>query len=135
LGVLADQLWRVGIEKIFADGSFVEDKLHPNDIDGYFEVELDYLASGELERNLNTLDPFKVWTWAPASRRPYRNYAKKQLPMWHQYRIELYPHYNQPSGIRDEFGNMLQFPAAFRKSRRAHQQKGIIELVKTGAAQ
>lgn len=110
----------------------VEDKLHPNDIDGYFEVNLEYLYSGQLQRDLNALDPHKIWTWAPESRRPYRNYPKKQLPMWHQYRVELYPHYNQPSGITDAFGNMLQFPAAFRKSRSKHKQKGIIELVRTG---
>ena len=34
--VLIQQLWRVGITEIFVDGSFVEDKEHPNDIDGYF---------------------------------------------------------------------------------------------------
>jgi hypothetical protein len=29
---LVRQLWQVGIREIFADGSFVEDKDHPNDI-------------------------------------------------------------------------------------------------------
>lgn len=36
LEALACQLWQVGVNEIFADGSFVEDKEHPNDIDGYF---------------------------------------------------------------------------------------------------
>src|SRR5690242_2969677 len=36
LGVLVAQLWPVGITEIFIDGSFVEDKDHPNDTDGYF---------------------------------------------------------------------------------------------------
>lgn len=50
--------------------------------------------------------------------------------MWHIYCVELYPHDGQLCGIRDEFGQELEFPAAFRKSRTAHQQKGMIRLVK-----
>lgn len=90
-----------------------------------------YLASGRLERDLNALDPYKVWTWHPASRRPDPNSAKRQLPMWHRYRVELYPH--SPgllSGIRDQFGNDLQFPSAFRLSRGAYRPKGIVRLVR-----
>jgi len=70
LETLTRQLWRVGITEIFADGSFAEDKDHPNDIDGYFECDLDRLKTGALARQLNLLDPSKVWTWDPASRRP-----------------------------------------------------------------
>lgn len=132
LEILVKQLWHVGVQNIFIDGSFVEDKDHPNDIDGYFECDLQRLATGDLQRELNALDPYKIWTWHPASRRSYRNSPKKQLPMWHQYRVELYPHVGQPSGIRDEFGNELQFPAAFRKSRREHKRKGIIQIIKDG---
>jgi hypothetical protein len=33
---LSRQLWSVSIRDIYVDGSFVEDKDHPNDIDGYF---------------------------------------------------------------------------------------------------
>jgi hypothetical protein len=79
---LSRQLWSVGIRDIYADGSFVEDKDHPNDIDGYFVCDLHSLITGELARQLNLLDPSKVWTWDPATRRPYRGYPKKQLPMW-----------------------------------------------------
>lgn len=114
--------------EIFIDGSFVEDKEHPNDIDGYFECELKRLASGELERELNLLDPHKIWTWDPASRRPYRKYPKKQLPMWHAYRVELYPHYGQLCGIRDKYGHELEFPSAFRRSRRDGCPRGIIKV-------
>src|ERR1700722_11757755 len=91
LEILAKQLWQVGIRDIFADGSFAEDKDHPNDIDGYFVCPFDLLRTGELSRQLNLLDPHKVWTWDPVSRKPYRGYPKKQLPMWHRYRVELYP--------------------------------------------
>ncbi len=38
--ILVQQLWTIGIGEIFLDGSFVEDKAHPNDIDGYFECDL-----------------------------------------------------------------------------------------------
>lgn len=127
LEILTRQLWQAGIEDVFADGSFAEDKDHPNDIDGYFVCDRTRLANGDLQRELNLLDPHKVWTWDPASRRPYRG-DKRQLPMWHHYRVELYPHFGQITGIRDEFGNDLEFPAAFRKSRRGHRQRGIIKI-------
>ena len=74
LGVLVNQLWQAGVSEVFIDGSFVEDKDHPNDIDGYFVCELSRLASGELEKSLNLLDPCKCWTSDPAQRRPFLGY-------------------------------------------------------------
>ena len=130
LEMMVKQLWQVGIDQIYIDGSFTEDKEHPNDIDGYFECDLKWLASGELQRELNLLDPQKVWTWDPASRRPYLGYPKFQLPMWHEYRVELYPHIpGFSSGITDQFGNELEFPAAFRRSRRNGNPRGIVKLI------
>lgn len=128
LGVLVAQLRQVGISEIFINGSFVEDKDHPNDIDGYFVCDLRFLASGDLERQLNLLDPYKVWTWDPATRRPYRGYPRNQLPMWHQYRVELYPHVGQLTGIRDKHGHELEFPAAFRQARHGGRPKGIVRI-------
>ncbi len=122
---------QVGITEIFADGSFAEDKAHPNDIDGYFVCEKDVLASGQLQQELNLLDPQKVWTWDPASRKPYPGYPKMQLPMWHVYRVELYPHFpGLNSGLKDQHGNEREFPSAFRRSRRDGCHRGIIKLVK-----
>jgi hypothetical protein len=129
LALLVHQLWQVGIDRIFADGSFVEDKDHPNDIDGYFECPRDRLASGELQAALNALDPRKCWTWDPAARRAYRGYPKRQLPMWHAYRVELYPHFGQPAGLTDRDGHALTFPAAFRRSRRDGTPRGIIQVL------
>lgn len=57
---MVGQLWQVGITEIFIGGSFVEDKDHPNDIDGYFVSDLRFLASGDLQRQLNLLDPHSV---------------------------------------------------------------------------
>ena len=127
---LVGQLWQVGITRIFADGSFVEEKDHPNDIDGYFECDMRYFVSGQLQRDLNALDPSHIWTWDPSSRRPEVGSTKRQLPMWHRYRVELYPHFGNLSGILDAFGNDLTFPAAFRVSRRGNRPKGIVQIVR-----
>lgn len=129
LANLVGQLREVGITNIFINGSFAEDKCHPKDIDGYFECDVLALASGEIQRRLNLLDPHKVWTWDPGTRRPHPDSDKLELPMWHVYRVELYPHYNQFSGIVDTAGNALTFPSAFRKSRRENRQKGIVRIV------
>jgi len=129
LSIMVNQLWQIGINEIFVDGSFVEDKDHPNDIDGYFECDLKELASGRLEKALNAIDPHKAWTWDLAERRQYRGYRKKQLPMWHIYRVEMYPHHGQLCGIKDKHGHELEFPSAFRQSR-SGEEKGIIKLVK-----
>ena len=59
LAVLVRQLRAVGITEVFIDGSFAEDKDHPNDIDGYFECDLMRFARGDLERELNLLDPLR----------------------------------------------------------------------------
>jgi hypothetical protein len=127
--VLVRQLWSVGIMDIFLDGSFVEEKDHPNDIDGYFVADAKRVASGDLERELNALDPYKVWTWDPKQRRAHRGSTKLQLPMWHQYRVELYPHYNGLLALRDKWGNALQFPSAFRQQRSTGYRKGIVKIV------
>lgn len=129
LEALVRQLWTVGITEIFIDGSFVEDKAHPNDIDGYFECDLHYLASGALVNDLNKQDANKIWNWDPSSRRSYPGFAKKQLPMWHFYRVELFPHYGQLCGIRDVRGNELEFPAAFRQTR-DNTPRGILKIVR-----
>lgn len=128
LAIMVGHLWQVGVTEVYIDGSFVEDKCRPNDIDGYFHCDLDRLASGALERDLNALDPHRAWTWDPALRRSYRGYPKRQLPMWHAYRVELYPHVGQLSGIRDCHGHELEFPSAFRISRRNDAPRGIIKL-------
>lgn len=131
LTFLIDQVWRIGITQIFVDGSFIEDKDHPHDIDGYFECDVRYFASGQLERDLNTLDPYHIWTWNPASRLPDANSTKRQLPMWHRYHVELYPHFpGLLTGIKDQYGHDLEFPSAFRLSRRAYQPKGIVQIMK-----
>ncbi len=111
LQMLVEQLWSVGIDEIFVDGSFAEDKDHPNDIDGYFVCDESRVRSRELHRSLNKIDRAKCWTWDHAARRPFRGYPKKQLPMWHEYRVELYPHWPGLVAGSDQWGNALEFPA------------------------
>jgi hypothetical protein len=60
--------------------------------------------------------------------------------MWHRYRVELYPHFGQLCGIEDKlgeqakrpidkkYGNELEFPSAFRMSRRDGRPRGIIKI-------
>lgn len=126
---LVNQLYQVGVTEIFLNGSFVEEKDHPNDIDGYFECDFSKFVSGQIKRELNKIDEHKVWTWNKDERRAYRGYVKKQLPMWHIYRVELYPHYGNPSGLTDKHGNPMTFLAAFRCKRSNGLPKGIIKIV------
>lgn len=128
LEIMVRQLWAVGITDLFIDGSFTEDKDHPNDIDGYFVCDMLSLVTGALERDLNKLDPYKIWTWDPSARYPYQGYPKAQLPMWHRYRVEFYPHFGQLCGIKDKYNNDLEFPSAFRMSRRDGRPRGIITI-------
>jgi hypothetical protein len=131
LEILVRQLWHVGIDRIFVDGSFVEAKAHPNDIDGYFECDYEYVESGQLKHDLNSLDPFRIWNWDHENRRYDRWSRRSQLPMWHQYHVELYPHSTGIlTGLVDQLGYDLDFPTAFRTSRLGLLPKGIIQLVK-----
>jgi hypothetical protein len=129
LRVVVGQLRGVGIGEVYVDGSFAEDKDHPNDIDGYFTCDPARFASGSLEHDLNRVDPRKSWTWDHRARRRYRGYAKLQLPMWHAYRIELYPHFRGLIAGQDEYGNDLEFPAFFRKRRSDSRPRGIVKIV------
>lgn len=74
LEILAREPWEIGVTEISIDGSFLEDKDHPNDLDGYFECDWREFVSGALQDRLNQLDPHRVWTWDPSERRPYRSY-------------------------------------------------------------
>ncbi len=46
---------------------------------------------------------------------------------------ELYPHYGQPSGLRDAWGYELEFPSAFRLSR-SGKPRGIVRLVREASS-
>lgn len=129
LEVLAEQLWRAGVSRLFINGSFAEAADRPGDIDGYFECEL--MRFRRLCRRLNTQDPRRLWDWSnrtiePATGAPHPS-------MWHVYRVELFPHftdYPQLCGVPDRHGNDQYFPSAFRHTRIGHKPKGIILIVR-----
>ncbi len=127
LRIMTGHLWSIGRTEIYVDGSFVENKNRPGDIDGYFECSFGSLVTGELESELNAAANGTIWTWD--DRVLFE--GKLRLPMWMRYRIELYPHtVDAPAGcgIFDAHGNELEFPAAFRQSRE-FAPKGIVKIV------
>jgi hypothetical protein len=136
LEILTKQLWSVGFEEVFIDGSFVENKDRPNDIDGYFDTKIKIVSDESMKKyadqisKLNSLDLYKIWNWDPHSRIPDAKSGKAQLTMWMRYKIELYPHIEGLfSGIKDAQGNNLMFPSAFRQSRRNYIPKGIVQII------
>lgn len=40
-------------------------------------------------------------------------------------------HHGQGSGLQDEFGHELEFPSAFRRSRRDGKPRGIVKVVRS----
>lgn len=130
--ILTRQLWKCGISRVYVDGSFAEEKDHPNDIDGYFACSADRFASGDLEDDLNLLDPWKVWTWDEDQRHTTDNDSVGHLPMWHRYRVDLWPAWGWPPQI-DEFGHQVGPPYLFRHTREG-KPKGIIVIEREGAS-
>jgi len=122
---LVSHLDKVGITEVFVDGSFCQNNPHPNDIDGYFLCDRKEYQSGRLEQALTQID--QVWTWDDQYRRPDQTTGEMQLPMWHKYRVELWPDVGQPCGIVDENGKPQRFSTAFRQTR-DFKPRGIIKL-------
>ena len=132
LEVLAAPLWNIGIESLWIAGSFVENKAHPGDIDGYFECHPVKILLGELERDLVKQSRFEnadaIWTWNEAAKRRTQDGTASKLPMWHQFGVELYPHYpGLKTGLSDRYGRLLEIPQAFRLSR-GLIPRGIVRL-------
>ena len=128
LEYLARQLWQVGVVDIHIGGSFVADKAHPEDIDGYFVCDRAAYKSRALHQALNLLDPNQPWTWRWEHRRPDEA-GRPQLPLWHCYRIDLSPYYGQATGgIINRTGAPTDYPTFYRHSR-DDEPKGIIRLL------
>jgi hypothetical protein len=125
--VLVKELWANGVTTVVLDGSFVESKDRPSDIDGYFECDIRELAS--LVERLNRGDDARLWDWNPNRRTVDIATGKWQLPMWHRYHVELYPHVGLPSGITDRHGHPQLFPASFRQQRGTYEPKGVLIVV------
>lgn len=130
LALLASQLWQEGVQDIYVDGSFVEDKLHPGDIDGYYVCTQQDIANGLLRR-LNARNAVPIWIMSNRLPDPTDPMRMKPL-MWHRHKVELFAEYGQFAGIVDQFGHNQTFPAAFRKTRarRGWRPKGIVHLIR-----
>jgi hypothetical protein len=125
------QLWQVGVERIFVNGSFATRTPHPGDIDAYFESSLaDYPRT---LMKLLELEPVLPWD---LTRRPIDPKTGDPKPvMWHLYRVEIFPHftdYPSRTGIFDEYGNELDLPAMFRRDETSFMTKGLVRLTQEG---
>jgi len=125
-------LWELGIEYVIIDGSFVEQKDHPNDIDAYFPVTAKRWVSREVERELNRKRSENVWTWdwryasVPVDPRvPHR-----RLPFWHKYRIDLFPNFGAKAILHERLG-WLTFEDGFRHTR-SGAPKGVVKVLRPG---
>jgi hypothetical protein len=128
LEILARQLRQVGItSSICIGGSFVEDRSTPHDIDGYFYCNDREFLSGRLEERLNQLDPYQAWNWKPNSLTPDAR-GMMRYPLWHRYRVDLFPNIGQDTGIFDNAGNQRNFYSLMRWSRRVGTLRGVILL-------
>jgi hypothetical protein len=133
LEVLVSQLWSVDVHEITIGGSFAEETPRPTDIDGYFACDPRKYYQGVLQEQLNRIDPYAVWKWDRSDlRRDSR--GGLQTPMWHRYRIDLWPNTGQPTGEIDEDGNDVYFPTRLRSSRDG-LPRGVIRIAKPLGAQ
>lgn len=122
------QLWAVGyVPQVVIAGSFVEDVPHPADIDGWFpcprnKCGLDCGEPQDLQRDLNHLDPRRLWSW----RRQEAN-GRRKFPMWHALRVELY--YDAPGVFiaSDARGRGLR-PSEFFSRTRSGRPKGVVRI-------
>jgi hypothetical protein len=129
LELFVRQLWQVGAERIFVNGSFVTAKPSPGDIDAYFECEVNqypHIIVGLLQQ-----EPTLPWD---LTRRPIDRRSGQPKPvMWHVYRVEIFPHFTdhpQPTGVHDDAGNNLYFPTLFRRDKETGRPKGVIQIIR-----
>ena len=128
----AKTLWDLGVEHLVIDGSFVEQKDHPNDIDAYFPISRESWVSREVELGLNRKRSEHVWTWdwVHAYKPGDPRVPHLKLPFWHKYRIDLWPHYGQEAINHERLG-WLTFENGFRRTR-GGDPKGVVKIFRSG---
>ena len=129
LELFVRQLWQVGVERIFVNGSFVTAKPDPGDIDAYFECTV--VAYPLILVRLMQMEPSLPWDMTHRPIDP-RSHEPKPV-MWHQHRVEIFPHYTDhpmPTGVQDDHGDDLYFPALFRRDKVTGRPKGIIQIIR-----
>lgn len=88
--------------------------------------------TGTLQSQLNQLDPYHVWTWDASTRMKHPDASSKKLPMWHRYRVELYPQHLD-SGIYNLKGKRMNFLEAFQTTRGGRKHRGVLKIKSGGA--
>jgi hypothetical protein len=129
LKLFVRQLWQMGVERIFVNGSFVTAKPAPGDIDAYFECEVTQYP--RIHVGLLQMEPPLPWDLTRRRIDPESGIPKPQ--MWHEYRVEIFPHFTdhpQPTGVRDEQGANLYFPTLFRRDKETGRPKGVIQIIR-----
>lgn len=121
------ELYSIGIDDIYVDGSFATDKAHPNDIDGYFIVPRKYWLN-EGEAALKAIDP-EFWRFEVV---PDAN-GHAAYPMAFSHNIELFPMYLEHTleyaPCPELIDPKIQF---FRTDRYTRKPKGIFRIIRTG---
>jgi hypothetical protein len=143
LQFIVQQLWDIGIQNVFINGSFCTDKAHPEDIDCYFDVSLPLNtpklevsqikqavvmeALSQLFDELNTRVGKSIWdVWKKVYPDHYGNLKNE---MWERYRIDIFPNIRGVySGVLNADGCNIKFDELFRKDRNG-VSKGIIKLM------
>jgi hypothetical protein len=123
------QLWQVGVERIFVNRSLVTGKGRPEDIDAYFECEAGQYAP--ILVGLLQSEPTLPWDLVRRRIDPATNLPKPL--MWHEFRVEIFPYVTDhpvPTGVRDEHGDDLYFPALFRRDKATRRPKGILQIIR-----
>jgi hypothetical protein len=129
LEIVANQVWNAGFDKICVDGSFVEDKASPGDIDCYFECGLDDFMQGKVEEALRIANPGEKWGFSKDNLINVDGIS--QFPIWHKYRVDMWPECGMPSFVFDKSGtNNLKISQAFRQQKHTYRKKGIVILKK-----
>ncbi len=127
LSILCGHLWSVGIDAVYADGSFCTDKDRPGDIDGYYVCDFEEFLRDQFPR-LAGFDP----AWDLTKRSPDQSGKPKPL-MWHSYRVELFPMFRPPldflsRAAQDPLGQPILFGEFFRRAR-SGGKRGIVRIL------
>lgn len=129
LELFVRQPWQVGVERIFVNGSFVTSKPRPEDIDAYFECEVNRYA--HVLVGLLQMQPALPWDMRRRRIDPSTNLPKPE--MWHRFRVEIFPHFPDhpvPTGVRDEDDHDPYFPELFRLDKATLRPKGVIQIIR-----
>lgn len=122
LEIVVNQLYAVGLEDIWIDGSFVEAKDTPGDIDAYVDVPRgEHQAKREA---LNIVSGSTLWTTKPFIT---PGLSQPKMPLWHEYQVEMFIVdvsfcLSVPEPLRDRL-----VPVLFR-STKLNAPKGIVKL-------